>query len=241
MEPKPLEHYPAPKYPTRRDLMLGTVVAPIFKHGEGRGSIGCVVVAPPVFLSEEEAMQIIREELAKHGVNLGGPTTLPDVTIAARVEEIELDFKGGQGEVTTRVREVADPARKPFTLDGVDATKKVAVRFVSEKAYYDLGGPNWGPSSLQPYDFPEVAQYVAAQLTKQGKADMVVGLHYDPAVKVSLWPDALRADDRSEPQSYEDIKAHVISLMARAKAEAGELLRLQSRDFAAWLKQQKVL
>ena len=46
------------------------IVAPIFVHGEGRGAVGCVVVNPPVFLSEQDAMQVIREELKKAGVVL---------------------------------------------------------------------------------------------------------------------------------------------------------------------------
>ncbi|HBO43451.1 MAG TPA: hypothetical protein DD670_05880, partial [Planctomycetaceae bacterium] len=50
------------------------VVAPVFEHGEGSGSTGCIVMTPPVFLSEEEAMQIIKDELAKHGIALSGPT-----------------------------------------------------------------------------------------------------------------------------------------------------------------------
>ena len=40
-------------------------VAPIFEHGEGRLATGCIVITPPVFLSEEEGMQILREEFAK--------------------------------------------------------------------------------------------------------------------------------------------------------------------------------
>jgi hypothetical protein len=46
------------------------VVAPIFVHGPGRGAVGCVVVNPPVFLYEQDAMQVIREELRKSGVKL---------------------------------------------------------------------------------------------------------------------------------------------------------------------------
>src|SRR5512137_2050774 len=54
------------------------IVAPIFQHGEGRGSTGCIVMSPPVFLSEEEALQVIREEMATRGVQLGtNQTTLP--------------------------------------------------------------------------------------------------------------------------------------------------------------------
>ena len=46
------------------------IVAPLFERGDGRGAAGCVVVAPPVFMSEEEALTIVGEELAKYGVRL---------------------------------------------------------------------------------------------------------------------------------------------------------------------------
>lgn len=45
---------------------------PIFAHGTGRGSYGCESVAPPVFLSEEEAMQVIEEECAAQGIDISG-------------------------------------------------------------------------------------------------------------------------------------------------------------------------
>lgn len=44
------------------------VVAPVFEHGDGRGATGCVVISPPAFLSEEEALAVIREELTAHGL-----------------------------------------------------------------------------------------------------------------------------------------------------------------------------
>src|SRR5690606_34641768 len=69
-----------------------TVVAPIFEHGEGRGSIGCSAVVPPAFLSEEEGMQILGEELAKHGIALKPGRTLEEVRVPARVEkDVEVD------------------------------------------------------------------------------------------------------------------------------------------------------
>ncbi|MDP4091420.1 MAG: metalloprotease, partial [Bacillota bacterium] len=45
------------------------LVAPIFEHGQGRGSFGCSSVAPPSFLSEEEAFQVIQEEARQYGVS----------------------------------------------------------------------------------------------------------------------------------------------------------------------------
>ena len=43
-------------------------VVPLFEHGSGIGSIGCVSVAVVRFLSEAEAMQIITDEFTQHGL-----------------------------------------------------------------------------------------------------------------------------------------------------------------------------
>lgn len=45
------------------------LVAPVFDHGNGRGSFGCMSIAPPSFLSEEEAFQVIQEEGKKYGIS----------------------------------------------------------------------------------------------------------------------------------------------------------------------------
>ncbi|XHR27970.1 MAG: hypothetical protein ACFUZC_18825 [Chthoniobacteraceae bacterium] len=44
-------------------------VAPLFAHGKGQGAFGCVVVTPPVFLTEAEAREVIEEEAKKAGVD----------------------------------------------------------------------------------------------------------------------------------------------------------------------------
>ena len=60
---------PAPEQPDpSRDAFS---VAPVFIHGEGRGALGCVVVSPPVFLSEAEALEVLahvglRQVLRQH-------------------------------------------------------------------------------------------------------------------------------------------------------------------------------
>jgi hypothetical protein len=67
---------------------VATIVAPIFEHGEGRGGIGCVAVSPPVFLSEEEAMRVIQEEIGRSGVELTRRRdTWADVAIPTRWEQ----------------------------------------------------------------------------------------------------------------------------------------------------------
>ncbi|OGF64141.1 MAG: hypothetical protein A2Y62_19835 [Candidatus Fischerbacteria bacterium RBG_13_37_8] len=40
-------------------------IAPIFIHGDGAGSTGCIAISAPVFLPETEAVEIIFNELKK--------------------------------------------------------------------------------------------------------------------------------------------------------------------------------
>ncbi len=53
-------------------------VAPVFVHGEGRGAFGCVVINPPVFLSEDEAKQVINDEAKHLGLSFRSPKSDPE-------------------------------------------------------------------------------------------------------------------------------------------------------------------
>ncbi len=212
-----------------------TIVAPIFEHGEGRGATGCIVVSPPVFLSEEEAMQIIREELAKHGIQLKPGVALKNVRIPrrmtlatkdgkTRLKEFDFESDPELKALSKEAREAAKSlAPRPLALNGLDSNKKVAVEFISEKNYSDLGGPLSG-STVQHYDFKEVARYVAAKAKKQGKEMLYLGIFYEPAgtTKRELMDSWKKREEKG-------------------KTEAGKLLRSQVQDFTAWLKEKKVI
>ena len=43
-------------------------VAPVFVHGEGRGSFGCVAISPPAYFSESEAQEVINNEAKRLGI-----------------------------------------------------------------------------------------------------------------------------------------------------------------------------
>jgi hypothetical protein len=256
MELQPVQHTKMPAYPTRREVLAGaagfalaglcgrmcvvaatkdgkTIVAPLFEHGDGRGVTGCVVHSPPVFLSEEEAMQIIREELAKHGIHLKAGVAVKNVKIPVRVEKIESIDKGN-GVKEFKKTFTEDVARaKPLVVDGIDSDKKVAVEFVSEQDFLDLAGQG-GPGVVQNYDFKDAAQYIASQVKKQGIESLYCGLFYDPAIKSRHSEAPPREKKRdAEKRWKKDLEA--------SKTEAKYLLRQQVRDFAAWLKEKKVV
>jgi hypothetical protein len=197
------------------------VVAPIFEHGDGRGATGCVVVAPPVFLSEEEALQVISEELGKHGITLGEhEVTLPDVTIPPRHRK---DFDGDEVvEELTRAR--------PLELDARSTEPRVALEFVSREEYFELGGVDFPPnsfSSVRSYDTREVAQRLAEQVQAQGEG-MYFGAFYDPMVKIT------REEGAQEDVTWEE-------LQKRTRERARTQLREQVQDFVEWLQGQGVI
>jgi hypothetical protein len=252
MEPKPVERNEQPAYPTRREVIAGAAtfalanlagcsfvfaepekgqitVAPIFEHGKGRGVTGCVAVSPPSFLSEEEGMQILREELAKHGIKLKAGGTLEGVRVPQRTTIREWVDKGnGQRESKESVAEVSTRT-KPLKLDGMDSENRIAVEFVSEHDYFDRGGA-FSASTVQRYDFKDVAEYLAAQVKKQGKDRVFFGVFYDPSPNSS-------DDEPSEGNKRADRDT-----AGEKPTEKGKkLLRKQAQDFVAWLKEQKAI
>jgi len=266
MEPKPVTEHPAPAYPTRREFLetgaaaallaagggcggaAGShpLVAPIFEHGEGRGSMGCVVVSPPVFLSEEEALQVIKEELAKVGIQLGAGKELTEVT----VQYVDPWFRSNDGDRWFGETLVPDTGKA--SLAGVDAENQVGVEVVTAK-YCDrfAGGL---ASTVFSYETKELAKQVGAAIRAQGQENLRIGLFYDPLVTIDFRavldapPDERRGENAPQTQAVNAAEEpdernvkHWEQLFERrttsARNEAKDQLRRQARDFVAWLKQ----
>ncbi len=218
-----------------------TVVAPVFEHGTGRGATGCVVITPPAFLSEEEALQVIKEVLGGHGVVLGTGATLMDVTIAPRHYQ---SVRGSQEKAVVQ----KDSDAKLLEVDGFDARKNIVVEFVSKADYGKLGGLNTGSgrvvdedgrivgaymSTVSVYDFKEAAQYVSGELAKQGKQKRYAGVFYDPMAAQDI-RRARNPTDEERKLTWEQRKQ-------RGREEGKKLLRQQAEDFVAWLSSQEVI
>jgi len=222
------------------------IVAPLFEHGEGRGVTGCVVHNPPVFLSEEEALQVIKEEMAKSGVRLAEPGgDLPGVLIPQRMERYK---KVGDRHVP-EVVELKDRA-EPVSLDAQDPGRKVAVEFVSQNDYHRLGGPSSG-STVEHYDFKKVARELGERAGASPRP-IRLGVFYDPATvhklqeiynqdkELQALNERRRQDKSPEVQRLINERLHQLGKQWREKAaaESKALLRQQVKDFADWLKAQ---
>ena len=218
------------------DAEAAAVVAPIFDHGEGRGATGCVVISPPVFLSEEEALQVIREELARHGIELATEGIVETVSVMPRVHWPDTDAK---------LASVLDdmPAPRPLAMDGVDELNKVAVKFISREDCARLPWDDYSFGFVQDYDTKGLARYVAEQIKERGTGRLYAGVFYDPVV---LWEfnftEVLQSGDiEEEEMTDEEMDLAWEKRRQRFVAKSKELLRRQAEDFTAWLGRQGVL
>ena len=199
-------------------------VAPVFIHGEGRGTFGCKAINPPVFLSEDEARQVIVEEAKRAGIDL-----TPDVKTLRKVAL----------PVTNRY--FLGSPRKPgrqtgsLVLDGTDMKRAISYEFVSTDDYYDWGKKGNGPGcSAYERDYLAVAQSLRNGLAHCKPAG-TYAVFYHPLVRPKT---NKHIDGLDDPQGY---------LAARKQAEkearntAHEDLRAQVKDFIKWLKAEGVI
>lgn len=206
-------------------------VAPIFEHGEGRGSAGCVAVAPPVFLSEEEALQTIIEQFKQSGVDITKTNTImPELAV-------EQDFKwvrefrkessptGGTGTVRILRGELRGTV-KPLEVDGKTGGGKIAFEFVSQSDYYSFGA---GPpmSTARQYDFKSVAEAFAGRVAETNTV-IYFGTFYDPLTSPFDMP--IRESLRGQAVHQQRIED--------ARELSKSLLRQQVLDFVNWLQAQ---
>jgi hypothetical protein len=165
-----------------------------------------VAIAAPVFLTEDEAWEVLSDELSAAGLRISrnGPS-IPSVTLPS------FEMCGGR---------VGDHPPRSFELDGSDAGRGVAVEFVSARDLDDL----WDQGmmcSVQDYRFLEAAQALAQQLG--APQNLLVGVFYDPATLV-CYGGACPGDLHGEPSAE------------AARGKSRDDLRAQVRQFVDFLR-----
>jgi hypothetical protein len=206
--------------PAVQSQPVATRVAPIFHHGEGRGAFGCVVVSPPVFLSEDEARQVIIEEAATAGIHFENTNR-----VIAPVEVPVTDlFLGLAIDARTRKPKTH---KSSLLLDGTDPQRNISFEFVSYEDYrtWDIGEYT-SMSTVDVHDIGPAAEVLQKGLSK-ATADQTIGVFYDP---FSHYASGNRDSFPVSGNSKEE-----------ARQKSIRELREQVRDFIAWLKSQGII
>ena len=187
-------------------------VAPLFLHGEGRGAFGCVMVAPPVFLSEEDALAVINEAAKEYGLNFSSKESLEFENVLQPATDINPDGLV-DGEPTAESSDKIINLKADFT----DSEHGVAIEFISVD---DVKAWQISPSgaSVEEYDTQDAAAQLSEALENAypvGYTSFTAGVLYDPCEF---------SEDETE-----------------ARSMSSEQLKSQAKDFFEWLRQQGII
>lgn len=184
------------------------VSVPFFEHGEGRGAYGCVMVAPAVYLSEEEALQIIKEEAEAKGVHFDDKKTIKGMFFPSTNI-----YYGDDDELGTW--------KGSLELDGYDSDLQIGFEYVSENDVNEWAKKTDYWCSVSEYDMKGTAE----RLSKVVKNTAVF---YDPGAVSDAYEMDWEAD-------AETMQAYEKKYQSDQKERMQEDLRAQVRDFLDWL------
>ncbi len=205
------------------------MVAPVFDHGGGRGSFGCMSIAPPSFLSEEEAYQVIQEEAKKHGISFERNNLELE---GVEIPETKYYLKSEEGDTGSYKDKggVIDSSRKgDLTLDGYDEEKKIGFEFISSEDYENWHVDEGIRSSVDDFDFLSTARLLRDGFLDKN-SDASIGVFYNPM-------ESVPRDELGKDLDNIDWEA----LEKRVKQSAEDNLRKQVKDFLEWLKAQGIM
>lgn len=183
---------------------------PIFEHGTGRGSYGCDSVASPVYLSEEEAAQVIREEALLQGVDFSGCKTIYGDFPATSL----YSFRD----------EHSDPGtwKGSLDLDGYDSHLGIGFEYISEPDVSAWLVDRNPVATVACYDMKGTAERMAGMVSD-------VAVFYDPTADFGDFDWSQVGMDTEQYQEY------LAQFEAEQKEQMKEQLREQVRDFLTWL------
>ncbi|HEY9059033.1 MAG TPA: hypothetical protein VIO64_00795 [Pseudobacteroides sp.] len=191
---------------------------PIFKYGDGIGSFGCVSVAPPVFLSEEEAYKVVIDEAEKYGIKFSrNDLVIKDMEIPSTKAYPVFDNANSK-----KVNSISGD----LTVDGYDNDRKIGFEFVSKEDYTAWKADQGYASTVEQYLTYDAAKVLREGLVKE-KSDVSIGVFYDPMEPTS---EKLKGDINLNDFSEEKLRI-----------EATDKLREQVKDFFSWLKAQGII
>lgn len=211
---------------------------------DGRGSFGCVAVNPPTFLAEDEALELIQQELRAAGFDLEESVVLEEAQAPETppVAEIENDVRN---VLERGVPKTINPQH--FLFDFADRRRGLYIEYLSRSDYNDWSDDGAMRSTVQRYDFT-AASRKAAETFRSWKSPKPVtfGIFFDPLAKPER-PDFGVTPHNTQGLTDEQ-KALVMQLSAPTRYQRDEVatiekardkLRDQVRHFIAVMKQPK--
>ncbi|MCL1921453.1 MAG: hypothetical protein FWG50_10340 [Kiritimatiellaeota bacterium] len=244
---EPLARERNPAKPVAKVLPV-TRVAPLLEDAlanDGRGSFGCVASSAPVFLSENEAIDLIHTELRKTGLKFQDMVAVDGLPVPAHPpreedgDEMDFLFDEETGQVMPRLKGLDEGT---YTFDLGTKDKSVVVKFLGVKDFNAWSyGEDW--SSVQRVNYPWLTSRMrGAFAMRDTGVPVVIGLFFDPTTfpsqearqKINKLAVDRNASNEQRQREYEQIRKET-------KEVAKEKLRKQVQHFVEYLKQEGVV
>ena len=195
------------------NISLPSGVVPLFEYGEGIGAFGCVSVASPYFMSEDEAFAILKAAFAEAKVELSKNIKEQQIILPANI-------------IAARGDDAPETIASSLMLDGL--ANGMPVEFVSEAdvVAWKYGRPD---PIVSFYQIKNIAQTLS-----ENNPGLVV--FYDP---VSYAHSESKRTEQKKGESREAFRARYQALCDHVEnetiIESEQQLRNQVRAFIEWL------
>ena len=174
------------------------VVVPILEEAlanDGRGAFGCVAVSAPAFLSEDDALDLIRKEFSKAGLVVDERAPVVADVAKPETETWEAYKRDKDGGLLTDsdgnfiVEPLSFHARQPFPFDLSCNGQKIRIEYVGMSDYHSWEKPLSGGCSVSRFDFADTARRLRESLINQPDLEKgIYGLFFDPMTPPEEWP-----------------------------------------------------
>ena len=214
--------------PVPTPTQLGHI--PLFEFGEGTGSIGCVAITAPVFLSEDEAFAILSAVFEEAGLTLDRASE----TLYAVTRPVTDPNNWEEKETKT--------VCASLNSDGIlKLNEGIPMVFVSADDLNDWqrvikDGETVMTSSVLSYNVKAAAKTLA-----ENNEDLLV--FYDPMASQNYdrWMSLERAEDESDEIYGTRVEAAQLEDRQAARSTSEGLLRQQAEAFLQWLRAEGII
>ena len=205
-------------------------VAPLFVHGGGQGAFGCVMVAPPVFLTENEALEVINDAAKAYGLKFAA--------------EGCPEFSGVLEPITNMYDQERDFSQQSYITmmpDFADAEHGVAIEYVSSEDVSDWHQDTGLETSVGTYETKDAAQQLSDAFASAIDTNYTVntaGVLYDPCELAD--ESELQLSEMSDEQ-WNEFEQRLDEFQQQSREMSEAQLKKQAVDFFEWLKKQGVI
>ena len=201
---------------------------PIFLFGEGTGTIGCMAVNSPVFLSEEEAVALLSTVFEEAGLKLSSESNT--------LEGAKLPITDKYGTIVENEINDTVTVQGDLEIDGLlDVAGGLPIAFVSANDIDTWQKDTDYVSSVESYDFRDTAKILANN-------NSGLAVFYDPAVLCNFdWSKVNRLNDETDEEFAIRCDAALAAAKQEARAESEQLLRQQIEAFLQWLHAKEII